>query len=69
MTKSGTKKLLQELDIPVSPGVTEIYDEKELMNSLALLIQNNNHVDRWLLKIDNEGGGRGIAYLNIQAWS
>ena len=53
----------------MSPGVTEIYDEKELMNSLALLIQNNNHVDRWLLKIDNEGGGRGIAYLNIQAWS
>ena len=68
MTKSGAKKVFQELEIPVSPGVTEIYDEKELINSLALLIQNNNHVDRWMLKIDNETNSRGIAYLEIKSW-
>jgi hypothetical protein len=56
------------LDIPVGPGVTEIYDEKELLNSLALLIQNNHHVNRWFLKIDNESNSRGLAWIQLDNW-
>lgn len=67
-TKSGAKKLFQELEIPVSPGVTEIYDEKEMINSLALLIQSNSEIKKWIFKIDNETGGRGIAYLDLNKW-
>ncbi len=52
----------------MGPGVTEIYDEKELLNSLALLIQNNHHVSRWFLKIDNESHSRGLAVLQVDNW-
>jgi hypothetical protein len=40
-TKSGCKRLFQQLQIPSPPGAYDIYDEKELINTLAILILNN----------------------------
>lgn len=65
-TKSGCKRLFAELQIPTAPGAFEIYDEKELINTLAVLITNNPAVPTWLLKIDDESQGRGIAFLHVR---
>lgn len=48
------------------PGAYEIYDEKELINTLAILITNNPTVELWLLKIDDECQGRGIASIELR---
>lgn len=53
--------------MPVPPGAFEIFDEKEFINTLAILIVNNLSVDTWLLKIDDENLGRGIAYFHVNS--
>ena len=60
-TKSAAKRLFNTLEIPTSPGSYEIYDEKEFINSLSMLIANNLQIEIWLFKIDDEFHGRGIA--------
>lgn len=66
-TKSASKRLFNSLEIPTSPGSYEIYDEKEFINSLALLIANNLSINVWVFKIDDEFHGRGIAYLKVKS--
>lgn len=56
-TKSAARRLFNQLEIPTSPGTYEIYDEKEFVNSLALLIANNLNIDNWIFKIDDEFNG------------
>ncbi|KAL4463088.1 hypothetical protein ABPG74_007089 [Tetrahymena malaccensis] len=66
-TKSGAKRIFNQCEIPTAPGAYEIYEEKEFINTLAILILNNIRVDTWLFKIDDEVGSRGIAYLNVDS--
>lgn len=65
-TKSGAKRLFNELQIPTAPGAFEIYDEKELINTLSILIVNNPTVCIWVLKIEDETEGRGIAWVEVR---
>ena len=64
-TKSGAKRIFNISDIPTPPGAYEIYEEKEFINTLAILILNNIKIDIWIFKIDDESNSRGIAYLPI----
>jgi hypothetical protein len=43
----------------------EMYDYGEFLNTFSVLIIKNPEVKTWVLKIDDEFGGRGIAYLDI----
>lgn len=52
-------------DIPVAPGAMELYDLAEFVNTLAVLIANNKTIKTWVIKIDDELCGRGIATLSI----
>jgi hypothetical protein len=47
--------------------VSSIFSEKELINTLALLIYKNQETKRWYLKIDDEFASRGIAYFNVNS--
>ena len=40
-----------------------MYDYGEFLNTFAVLIMKNSDIKTWVLKIDDEFGGRGIAYL------
>ena len=64
-TKSGSKRILNSAEVPIPIGTSDIYDEKELMATLTRLIASNLYVDTWILKIDNEFGGRGHASVDI----
>ncbi|KAM3133631.1 hypothetical protein pb186bvf_014318 [Paramecium bursaria] len=65
-TKSGCKQLFEELQLPQPQSIRNIYDEKELINSLAVLIQKNPSINIWILKIDDETQGRGIAWMDVR---
>jgi len=63
--KSAAKRLFLSCEIPCPPGAYEIYDEKELINSLTILIANNININTWIFKIDDEFNGRGIAWFSV----
>ncbi|CAD8077422.1 unnamed protein product [Paramecium primaurelia] len=65
-TKSGCKVLFDELQMPQPPTIRNIYDEKELINSLSVLIIKNPNINTWIIKVDDEQQGRGIAWLEVQ---
>lgn len=64
-TKSGAKKIFQQADVPTPVAQIDIYDEHEMLMSLAKLIAGNLYVTTWVFKIDDEFNGRGIATLNL----
>ena len=66
-SKSGAKKIFMDCDIPIPPGSYDIKNEKEFILTLTKLIAYNLDVQKWVFKIDNEFGSRGIAYLNVDA--
>lgn len=66
-SKSAAKRLFLNIDIPCPPGAYEIYDEKELINSLTILIANNLNINNWVFKIDDEFNGRGIAWFSVNS--
>ncbi len=41
----------------------EMYDYGEFLNTFSVLILKNPEIQTWILKIDDEFGGRGIAYI------
>jgi len=53
--------------VPTAPGAFEIYEEKELINTLAILILNNIRIDTWILKIEDETSSRGVAYFEVDS--
>ena len=53
--------------MPIPPGAYEIFDETEFVSTFSILILNNLGVDTWMLKIDDETLGRGIASFRVQS--
>lgn len=66
-TKSGACKIFQLSGVPTPAYATSINSPSEFFLKLAELIKQNIWTDRWILKIDDEREGRGLAYLNIQS--
>jgi hypothetical protein len=62
-TKSGSKRIFQAAHVNVPPGAHDLYDEDELVGSLAHLIAHNLDVPKWIFKVDDEFGGRGHAHM------
>ena len=52
---------------PLNHMTTQSAINQEFINTLAILIVNNLSVETWLLKIDDENMGRGIAYFNVNS--
>ena len=62
-SKSGSKRIFAASEVPVAPGAHDIYDSVDLYTYLAKLIVDHLGVERWIFKIDNESGGRGLACM------
>lgn len=62
-TKSGSKRIFQSAQVNVPPGAHDLYDEDDLIGSLAHLIAHNLDVPKWVFKVDDEFGGRGHAHF------
>jgi hypothetical protein len=65
-SKSGSKRVFAAAEVAVAPGAHDIYDEQDLLAYLSRLIVEHLSVQRWVLKIDNETGGRGVAMLDTR---
>eukprot|EP00742_Colponemidia_sp_Colp-10_P007009 GILJ01007522.1.p1 GENE.GILJ01007522.1~~GILJ01007522.1.p1 ORF type:complete len:1129 (-),score=134.43 GILJ01007522.1:199-3585(-) len=65
-SKSGAKRIFALADVSVPTGAYDIYDKDEFVLTLARLIATNIDTERWLFKIDDEFGGRGIAYFDVR---
>ena len=61
--KSGAKRLFATADVSTPPGAHDVYEEPELIGALAKLIAAYIDVPRWLIKLDDEFGGRGHAWI------
>ncbi len=63
-SQSGSKRIFTAACIAHATGAHDIYDEDDLVTQLARLMVYHSDVMRWIVKIDDERGGRGIAYLD-----
>lgn len=66
-SKSGCRRIFDLADVPIPIGAYDIYHENEFEISLTKLILSHIHIDNWVFKIDDENGGRGIAWLDVGA--
>ena len=65
-TKSGSKRIFASASVNTPPGMHDLYDEQSLLTGLAQLICTHLDVPRWVFKLDDEFGGRGIAHIDVQ---
>lgn len=65
-SKSCSKRIFQQCDIPISVSAYDIYERKEFEQALSRLIANNLDVNVWIFKLDDEFGGRGHASLDVE---
>lgn len=65
MTKSGGKRFFMRADVNVPTGTYDIYDEDELVFSLAKLIVSHIEQSVWVLKIDYDPFNTGTALLDV----
>lgn len=69
LTKSGNKRFFMKADVNVPTGSYDIYDGEELMFSLAKLILAHLEQNVWLLKIDYDQFGAGVASVDVSTLS
>ncbi|CAJ1990483.1 hypothetical protein conserved [Leishmania donovani] len=64
-SKSGCRRLLAAADILTPPGAAQLRSRADLLHSLAGLVVGRRAVQRWLVKLENEFGSQGHAYLDV----
>ena len=64
-TKSGAKRIFASAEVNTPPAAFDLFSEMEVYARLAALIVRNMDVQRWILKIDDEFGGRGHAHIDV----
>lgn len=64
-TKSGNKRIFELNNIAFPTSAWDIETETEFYDSLTDLINKYMTVNIWILKMDNEINGRGIAYIQL----
>lgn len=63
-TKSGARRVFEAASVNFAPGASDIYDDNDLYLLLARsIVAHPGHV-RWMIKIDTEFGGRGLAVVD-----
>ena len=64
-TKSGAKLVFEANEIQVPVSAWDIKTEFEFYASLSHLIATFEQYNIWVIKLDNEKNGRGIAYVQL----
>lgn len=62
-TQSGMKHVFATADITTPLGAHDIYDEDDLLVSLAKLIASNLDIQRWYIKLNPLRGNLGLAII------
>ncbi|OAF68102.1 IQ domain-containing protein H [Intoshia linei] len=63
--KTNTKKIFIELKLDLPPNDIDILNIDQLYESLAQLMIENLHVEKWALKINNSFNSDGILLVNV----
>ncbi|PWA30501.1 hypothetical protein CCH79_00015298 [Gambusia affinis] len=64
-TKSGGRRIFSEAGLEVPPGQGDVYALNQLYETLAELITQNIHIQRWLFKINVQRRGRDTAFCDV----
>ena len=64
-SKSGSKRVFSAAQVNTPPGMHDLYDEPSVYAALAKLICSHLDVPRWILKLDDEFGGRGHCHIDV----
>lgn len=65
-SKSGGKAVFESADMMTAVGARSIKDERDLYAALARFIAEYREYPRWMVKIDSEFGGRGLAFFDVR---
>ena len=65
-SKSGAKRIFELADVVTPIGAYDMFEEGELLVILSKFIAEYQEHSRWLIKIDNEFNGRGLACIDTR---
>ncbi|KAJ9461415.1 hypothetical protein DIPPA_25769 [Diplonema papillatum] len=65
-SKSGSKRIFELADVVTPIGAYDMYEEEELLVILSKFVAEYPEYQRWLIKLDHECNGRGIASLDVR---
>ena len=65
-SKSGAKRIFELADVVTPVGAYDMFEEGELLVILSKFIAEYPEYTKWLIKIDHEFGGRGLAVIDVR---
>lgn len=64
-SKSGCKRIFASAQVNMPPAAYDIYSTDDCFQALTRLVIRYPNVKRWLFKMDDEFGGRGHAWIDM----